>query len=139
MFGWWDPMYFLFVAPGFLLAMYASFKVKSTFARQARSPRAGWTGRDVAQAILNSEGIQDVAIEPVNSYLGDHYDPQHKVLRLSPDVYHGRSWLLPCCCPRGGPRDTACSWLCGAVAAEQHRPGGEHRVEPQFHSADNRA
>jgi len=92
MLGWWDPMYFLFVAPGFLLAVYASFKVKSTFARASQiATQRGWTGRDVAQAILNSEGIRDVAIEPVNSYLGDHYDPQHKVLRLSPDVYNGRS------------------------------------------------
>lgn len=92
MFGWWDPMYFVFVAPGFVLALYASLKVKSTFARASQiATRRGWTGRDVAQAILNSEGIRDVAIEPVNSYLGDHYDPQHKVLRLSPDVYNGRS------------------------------------------------
>ncbi|NLE58598.1 MAG: zinc metallopeptidase [Planctomycetes bacterium] len=89
---WWDPRYFLFVGPAVLLAIYASFKVKSTFARaKEMMTRRGWTGRDVAQAILDSEGIHDVAIEPVNSYLGDHYDPRHRVLRLSPDVYHGRS------------------------------------------------
>jgi Zn-dependent membrane protease YugP len=92
MLGWWDPMYFVFVAPGLLLALYASFKVKSTFARASQiTTRRGWTGRDIAQAILDSEGIHDVAIEPVNGYLGDHYDPRERVLRLSPDVYSGRS------------------------------------------------
>ena len=32
-----------------------------------------------------------MSIEPVNSFLGDHYDSRQKVLRLSPDVYNGRS------------------------------------------------
>jgi Zn-dependent membrane protease YugP len=87
-----DPMYFIIVAPGILLAIYASIKVKSTFARASQlTTRRGWTGRNIAQAILDSEGIDDVSIEPVDSYLGDHYDPRHKVLRLSPDVYNGRS------------------------------------------------
>ena len=30
-------------------------------------------------------------IEEVSGHLSDHYDPRAKVLRLSPDVYHGRS------------------------------------------------
>ncbi len=92
MLGWWDPVYFVFVGPAILLALYASFKVKSTFARaREMTTRRGWTGRDIAQAILDSEGIHDVTIEPINSYLGDHYDPRERVLRLSPDVYNGRS------------------------------------------------
>lgn len=92
MLGWWDPMYFVFVGPAILLALYASFKVKSTFAKaREMTTRRGWTGRDIAQAILDSEGIHDVTIEPINSYLGDHYDPRERVLRLSPDVYNGRS------------------------------------------------
>ena len=32
-----------------------------------------------------------VAIEQVPGFLSDHYDPRHKVLRLSPDVYQRRS------------------------------------------------
>ena len=88
----WDPVYYLFIAPGLLLALWASFKVKSTFAWASQiATRRGWTGRDVAQAILDAEGIDDVSIEPVQGFLGDHYDPRHKVLRLSPEVYSGRS------------------------------------------------
>lgn len=91
-FIYFDPMYFVFIAPGFLLALYASFKVKSTFAHASQiSTRRGWSGRDMAQAILDREGITDVRIEAVQGHLSDHYDPRKKVLRLSPDVYSGRS------------------------------------------------
>jgi Zn-dependent membrane protease YugP len=87
-----DPLYFIIILPGVALAIFASIRVKSTFARasQIRS-QLGYRGADVAQAILDAEGIRDVAIEPTEGYLSDHYDPRAKVLRLSPDVYQGRS------------------------------------------------
>lgn len=87
-----DPRYFLFVGPAILLAMWAQFRVKSAYAQASQYvPRSGLTGAETAQRILNTYGISNVAIEPVKSFLGDHYDSQHKMLRLSPDVYHGRS------------------------------------------------
>lgn len=87
-----DPMYFLFVGPAMLLAMWAQYRVKSAYAMGSRvGARSGLSGAETAQRILNAYGIANVAIEPVQTYLGDHYDPKHKVLRLSPDVYHGRS------------------------------------------------
>jgi uncharacterized protein len=92
MIGLFDPLYWTLIGPGLLLALYASIKVKSAFARASQiGTQKGWTGREVAEALLRNEGIYNVAVEPVNSYLGDHYDPYHKVLRLSPDVYNGRS------------------------------------------------
>ena len=36
-------------------------------------------------------GLQNVGIEQTPGHLSDHYDPRSKVLRLSGDVYHGRS------------------------------------------------
>lgn len=87
-----DPMYFVYVGPAILLALWAQVKVKSAYANASRlRPRSGLSGAETAQRILNAYGISNVAIEPVKSFLGDHYDPQHKVLRLSPDVYQGRS------------------------------------------------
>ncbi len=87
-----DPLYLLFLAPGMLLAMWAQYKVQSTFSRYSQvTTRRGWSGAQIAQAILDVNGIGDVAIEPVQGFLSDHYDPRHKVLRLSPDVYSGRS------------------------------------------------
>src|SRR5262245_44342600 len=43
----------------------------------------GW---QVARAILDSNGLQDVQIEETPGELSDHYDPRTRVLRLSPGV-----------------------------------------------------
>lgn len=87
-----NPMVLVYVGPAILLAMWAQMKVKSAYARASRiRPRSGLSGAEAAQRILNAYGITDVAIEPIDSFLGDHYDPKHKVLRLSQKVYHGRT------------------------------------------------
>ena len=91
-FFYFDPMYFVFMAPAILLAMWAQWRVKSAYAEASEIPAgSGLSGAETAQRILDEYGISDVAIESVNSFLGDHYDSQKKVLRLSPDVYSGRS------------------------------------------------
>lgn len=89
---YFDPLYMLFLAPGLLLSLWASFKVKSTFGHfsQVRA-RSGMSGAEAASALLHEKGIYDVGVEPVSGFLSDHYDPSAKMLRLSPDVYHGRS------------------------------------------------
>jgi hypothetical protein len=87
-----DPKYFLIVGPAMLLALWAQWRVKSAYAWASRLPaRCGMSGAEIAQRILNSHGIADVSIEPTRNFLGDHYDPRHRALRLSPEVYHGRS------------------------------------------------
>jgi uncharacterized protein len=91
-YGMLDPLYLMLVLPGVLLALLAQWKVKSAFARGSQiATQRGLTGAQVAQSILDAEGIRNVSIEPVEGYLSDHYDPKEKVLRLSPDVYSGRS------------------------------------------------
>ncbi len=85
-------MWLVYVGPAILLALWAQMKVKSAYAHASRlRARSGLSGAETAQRILNAYGITNVAIEPANSFLGDHYDPKQKVLRLSPDVYQGRS------------------------------------------------
>ncbi len=87
-----DPSYFIFVGPAILLALWAQWRVKSAYAQaKTRPAQSGLTGAQTAQRILDQNGIRDVKIEPVRSFLGDHYDPRKKVLRLSPEVYQGRS------------------------------------------------
>jgi len=49
----------------------------------------GLSGAMVARRVLDSEGLQNVAIEMVPGKLTDHYDPRANVLRLSTDVYNG--------------------------------------------------
>lgn len=83
---------FLILIPAIALALYAQFKVQSTFRRYSQIPSGtGYTGAQVAAELLRRRGITDVKVEPVQGMLGDHYDPRTKVLRLSPDVYGGNS------------------------------------------------
>jgi Zn-dependent membrane protease YugP len=86
----WDPQYFLYIAPAMILMLWAQFRVKSTFHRAMQVP-APLSGAAAAQHILDQAGVQDVGIEETHGFLSDHYDPTHRVLRLSPDVYRGRT------------------------------------------------
>ncbi|MGB7326188.1 MAG: zinc metallopeptidase [Rubripirellula sp.] len=83
-------MYFLFLAPAMLLGLYAQWKVKSSFSEMAKIP-ARMSGAEAARRMLDNGGLQSVRIEQVQGHLSDHYDPRGKVLRLSSDVYGGRS------------------------------------------------
>ncbi len=87
-----DPLYLLLAAPGMLLGLWAQWRVRSTFSRWSQVPLSRrLTGAEIARRILQVNGIRDVAIEPVSGMLSDHYDPRSKTLRLSPDVFQGRS------------------------------------------------
>ncbi|MDA3873760.1 MAG: zinc metallopeptidase [Kiritimatiellae bacterium] len=87
-----DPRYILFALPALALSMYASYLTKSRFKKYARvAPSSGLTGAQAAYQMLRREGLNNVAIERVQGFLSDHYDPRSKVLRLSPDVHDGRS------------------------------------------------
>ncbi len=83
---YFDFHYFLWLAPALLLGLWAQMRVKSAFA-EAERERAPLSGAAAARAILDSAGLRGVAIEPVQGFLSDHYDPRDKVLRLSPQVY----------------------------------------------------
>ncbi len=85
-----DPLYLLAVAPAMLLALWAQWRVKSAYAR-AQQVAAPMTGAAAARQILDSSGLYDVGIEMTHGFMSDHYDPRHKVLRLSPEVYRSRS------------------------------------------------
>ena len=90
-FPFFDPT-MIIVIPGLLLAIYAQFKVKSTFHHYSRVPsERGKTGGQAAGEILRSQGLDYVDIEMIKGELTDHYDPRDKVLRLSPEVYRGTS------------------------------------------------
>lgn len=85
-----DLTYFLFIAPALLLALWAQFRVKSTYAEASQQP-APLSGAAAARHILDSGGLHEVGIEQIPGQLTDHYDPRDKVLRLSPEVYQGRT------------------------------------------------
>lgn len=87
-----DPLYLALTAPALVFSLWAQWKVKSTFAKfQNVGVASGMTGADAARAILRASGLEGLRIEEHQGFLSDHYDPRSRTLRLSPDVYHGRS------------------------------------------------
>ncbi len=92
--GWmvFDLRYLLFLLPALLLAGWASAVTKSTFAKYAKvRAQSGISGAEAAGRLLARHGLQSVRIERVGGFLSDHYNPATRTLRLSPDVYDGRS------------------------------------------------
>lgn len=86
----YDLMYFVFLAPAMLLAMWAQMRVKSAYAQGMQEP-CDYTGADVARAILDQAGLDQIPIEETPGQLTDHYDPSQRVVHLSSEVYHSNS------------------------------------------------
>lgn len=83
---------FIILIPAIILTLWAQIKVNGNYSRYSKVPnKIGYTGSQVAQKIMNSKGIFDVKIEITEGKLSDHYDPVHKVVRLSREVYYGSS------------------------------------------------
>ena len=90
--GFFDPLYFIILAPGLALSLYATFRTKSTFSKYSKvGSRSGMTGAQAAELMLKRHGVSGVRIERSGGWLSDHYDPSKKALRLSEDVYSSQS------------------------------------------------
>jgi len=76
----------------FILTIWAQFRVKGTFNKWSEvQTQSGLTGYEAARRMLDANGLHDVPIEPVRGALTDHYDPIHRVVRLSEPVYYENS------------------------------------------------
>lgn len=82
----------VFILIPIAVGLWAQMKVKSAYSKYVQVPSRGRiTGREAAQAVMESAGIYDVEIVQCHGTLTDHYDPTHKRLALSQDNYHGHS------------------------------------------------
>jgi Zn-dependent membrane protease YugP len=85
-------LYILLIGVPLVFGLWAQFRVSSAIKTYKEIPAAsGVTGAETARRILADTGIHDVSVEEINDMLGDHYDPSHKRLCLSTDVYNGNS------------------------------------------------
>ncbi len=74
------------------IGMLVSWRLKSKFNEYSQIGLAnGLSGREVAEKMLQDNGIYDVRVLSVEGQLTDHYNPADKTVNLSPDVYYGRS------------------------------------------------
>lgn len=75
-----------------LLSLVVSQTLKYKFTKYSKIPLDnGMSGKDVAERMLQANGIYDVKVESVEGQLTDHYNPQNKTINLSTSVYNGRS------------------------------------------------
>ncbi|TAL39393.1 MAG: zinc metallopeptidase [Spirochaetes bacterium] len=87
-----DPLYWMLMAPVFAFSLWASFKVKSSFKKFSQvGSRSGMTGAQVAELILQRNGLGHVPVLETTGFLSDHYDPMKKVIKLSPEVFGSNS------------------------------------------------
>lgn len=88
---YFDNTYWMILV-GVVICLVASARVKTTFSKYSKIRSAsGMTGRQVAESILENEGIYDVSVEHVSGNLTDHYDPRSKILNLSDATYNSSS------------------------------------------------
>lgn len=86
-----DPTIIILI-PAIIISFYAQSKIKSTFEKYSRVRSGkGYTASQVARYLLDRAGLSDIGVEMVRGNLTDHYDPRHKVLRLSETVYNSSS------------------------------------------------
>ncbi|WP_338350356.1 zinc metallopeptidase [Nonlabens tegetincola] len=75
-----------------LVSMYVSNKLKSKFKHYSKIHlRNGMSGAEIAQKMLEDNGITDVKIISVKGQLTDHYNPANKTVNLSDVVYSQRN------------------------------------------------
>lgn len=75
-----------------LIGMVVQGRLKSKFAKYSKVFLSnGFSGKQIAEKMLNDNGIYDVKVTSVEGSLTDHYNPANKTVNLSRDVYDGVS------------------------------------------------
>ena len=84
--------YLILIIPVLLLSMFVQWRFRNKFAKYAEMQlNSALSGKEVAEKMLQDNGIYDVRVLSVEGQLTDHYNPADKTVNLSPDVYYGRS------------------------------------------------
>jgi uncharacterized protein len=79
-----DPMFFVFALPALLFALWAQYKVSSTFKKysQVRTMQ-NIGGLETARILMRNEGLEYLGVNQVPGNLTDFYDPRNKSINLS--------------------------------------------------------
>ncbi|WP_156306164.1 zinc metallopeptidase [Sphingobacterium endophyticum] len=109
-------MYWIIFIGIMVVSWIVQFTFRNKFKKYSEMPlSSGLSGAEIAQKMLNENGINDVQVISVEGQLTDHYNPANKTVNLSPDVYHGRSVAAAAVasheCGHAVQHATAYSWL----------------------------
>jgi len=79
-----DPMYFVFALPAMFFAMWAQYKVKSTYGRYSKvRTMQNISGLETARILMRNEGLDYLQVNQVPGDLTDFYNPADKSINLS--------------------------------------------------------
>ncbi|MDG2245888.1 MAG: zinc metallopeptidase [Flavobacteriales bacterium] len=75
-----------------LIGMFVSRRLKSKFDEYSKlSLQSGLSGKEIAERMLQDEGINDVKVVSTPGKLTDHYNPSTKTVNLSSVVFNERN------------------------------------------------
>lgn len=75
-----------------VLPLYANIRINSTYSKYSKKQNSGkLTGKEVAEKILEMNGLSNVKVGRINGSLTDHYDPRNKTISLSDGIYNSNS------------------------------------------------
>ncbi len=87
-----DPTYFIFMIPAFILMGLTSWYVRSSYNKWSRvRASSGLTGAQAAQRLISNGNLYGVQVQGTAGDLTDHYDPRNKTLFLSNGVANSPS------------------------------------------------
>ncbi|MBV9790129.1 MAG: zinc metallopeptidase [Chloroflexi bacterium] len=79
-----SPLFLVLTLPAMFFAMWAQYKVRSTFQKYSEVPNMHRvSGTEVAQALMRSEGLDYLKVHRVGGDLTDFYNPADKSINLS--------------------------------------------------------
>lgn len=85
-----DPILLLVMFGIPALGQLISQQMRKKFVEHSRESM-DYTGREIAEMMLQQAGIQDVQVISTQGQLTDHYDPRNKTVNLSEVVYNERN------------------------------------------------
>ena len=75
-----------------LIPLFAYIKLNITYSSMKKKNNLkGITGQEAARKILDNNNLNNIYIVETNGNMTDHFDSQRKVIRLSKDVFNGKS------------------------------------------------
>ncbi len=90
--GYYYDATVLILIPAIIFAMYAQFKVNSTYSKYSKYSNArGVTAAQVARRILDSNGLTNIRVERISGKLTDNYNPTAQTVYLSDSTYSSTS------------------------------------------------
>ena len=85
-------MELIFVLLAFLIVSLSQLILRNTYAKYKEEDiESKLTGKEVAQKILNENGLDDIDVVQISGELSDNFNNSKRMISLSSDIYNGRT------------------------------------------------